>query len=171
MYLPYSHNALAYQYVSPPHSHRNRMGPGNTSLKEVEHIELGSKVSPWFLHARKFKVAKPSDLLPVTNVDGAFDLRTAEQNPRREGKLGLEVFDTRQAKDGTYTLTLPTAANTGWLNFKIDASNVAVNLLDLQVTVDKISDLTCECSSCETWPRDLGLSGMIPMAFWIGTFG
>jgi len=73
---------------------------------------------------------------------------------RSMNELGLGAFDAAGATDW-YTLILPTEESTEWVDFNIGVSNVADNLLDSQVIVDKIGDLTCDqCGSCETCPGD-----------------
>lgn len=73
---------------------------------------------------------------------------------RSMNELGLGAFDAGGATDW-YTLTFGTEEKTEWVNFNIGVSNVADNILDSQVIVDKVGDLTCDqCGSCETCPGD-----------------
>ncbi|KAK3370631.1 hypothetical protein B0H63DRAFT_454787 [Podospora didyma] len=77
---------------------------------------------------------------------------------RSMNELGLGAFDSSGATDWfTLTLDLPLAPapKTDWVEFNVGVSNVADSLLDSQIIVDKIGDLTCDqCGSCETCPGD-----------------
>ena len=69
-------------------------------------------------------------------------------------ELGLGAFDANGFTDW-YTLQLPTAIATQWVNYDIGVSNVVDNLYDSQIIVDKIGDLTCQtCGDCSTCPGD-----------------
>lgn len=69
-------------------------------------------------------------------------------------ELGLGAFDASGATD-FFTLNMPVDTDTKWVEFDVGVSNVADNLLDSQVIVDKLGDLTCDqCGSCDTCPGD-----------------
>jgi hypothetical protein len=69
-------------------------------------------------------------------------------------ELGLGAFDGSGATD-FFTLNMPVDPKTEWVAFDVGVSNVADNLLDSQVIVNKLGDLTCDqCGSCETCPGD-----------------
>ena len=68
--------------------------------------------------------------------------------------LGLGAFDADGATDW-FTLTLKVPADTKSVEYDIGVSNVADNLLDSSIVVDKVGDLQCDkCGDCESCPSD-----------------
>ena len=68
--------------------------------------------------------------------------------------LGLGAFDESGATDW-FTLSLQVPANTKSVEYDIGVSNVADNLLDSSIVVDKVGDLQCDqCGDCSTCPSD-----------------
>ncbi|KAH0565383.1 hypothetical protein GP486_001217 [Trichoglossum hirsutum] len=85
----------------------------------------------------------------IRSDTGAFVTVTNSMNA-----LGLGAFDASGATDW-FTLTLGVPANTKSVEYNIGVSNVADNLLDSSVIVDKVGDLQCEqCGDCTSCPSD-----------------
>jgi hypothetical protein len=95
--------------------------------------------------------SKFNDYYSVTirSDTGAFVTVTNSMNA-----LGLGAFDASGATNW-FTLTLSVPANTKSVHYDIGVSNVADNLYDSSVIVDKVGDLQCEqCGDCASCPSD-----------------
>lgn len=78
---------------------------------------------------------------------GAYATVTNSMN-----QLGLGAFDTSGATQW-YTLALSVPAKTEYVEYNIGVSNVADSLLQSEVVVDKVADLTCDqCGDCSSCP-------------------
>nr|XP_036587285.1 uncharacterized protein CTRU02_03058 [Colletotrichum truncatum]KAF6798016.1 hypothetical protein CTRU02_03058 [Colletotrichum truncatum] len=87
--------------------------------------------------------------ITIRSNTGAFVTVTNSMNA-----LGLGAFDSSGATDW-FTLSLPVPSNTDSVRYDVGVSNVADNLLDSQVVVEKVGDLQCEnCGDCSTCPTD-----------------
>ena len=88
-------------------------------------------------------------IVTIRSDTGALATMTNSMNA-----LGLGAFDANGATDWMQ-LTLSVASNTKSVQFDIGVSNVADNLLDSQIIVDKAGDLTCDqCGDCSQCPGD-----------------
>jgi hypothetical protein len=85
----------------------------------------------------------------IRSDSGAFVTVTNSMNA-----LGLGAFDASGATNW-FTLVLPVPSNTKSVQYNVGVSNVADNLLDSEIIVDKVGDLQCDnCGDCSTCPSD-----------------
>lgn len=62
--------------------------------------------------------------------------------------LGIGAFDADGSTDW-FTLTMPAAPKTQWVEFDVSVSNLVDNIFDSQTIIDKLGDLTCDtCGDC-----------------------
>jgi hypothetical protein len=88
-------------------------------------------------------------IITIRSNTGGYAAVTRSMNA-----LGIGAFDSGGNTDW-YTLFLPTVTNTEWVEFDVSVANVADNLYDSQIIVDKLGDLTCQtCGDCSTCPGD-----------------
>lgn len=86
-------------------------------------------------------------VITIRTDTGSYTAVTHSMN-----ELGIGAFDSAGNTDW-YTLFLSTPTNTKWVEFDVGVSNVVDNLLDSQIIVDKLGDLTCQtCGDCTTCP-------------------
>jgi hypothetical protein len=88
-------------------------------------------------------------IVTIRSDDGSYTAYSNSMNA-----LGIGAFDADGNTDW-FTLTLPTAPKTQWVEFDVSVSNVADSLYDSQIIVDKLGDLTCDtCGDCSLCPGD-----------------
>ncbi|KAF2478358.1 uncharacterized protein BDR25DRAFT_251125 [Lindgomyces ingoldianus] len=87
--------------------------------------------------------------ITIRSDTGAFVTITNSMNA-----LGLGAFDASGATD-IFTLSLQVPTNTKSVSYDIGVSNVADNLYDSSLVVEKVGDADCDkCGDCESCPTD-----------------